>query len=85
MNGSTDTADYHAALAPMREQLAVDGYGLEAVVSDEHLVQVQVVALDDACEDCLIPKDLFASMISDQLTSAGLPVSDLQLSYPADR
>lgn len=84
MSGSATTGGLDEALAPMREQLGADGYGLQASLTDEHVLEVEVVALDDACEECLVPRDLLATMLADQLTTAGHPVDDIRVRYPTD-
>lgn len=83
MDQSSDTGALDAALDPMRQQLAVDGYGLRAT-PDGGVLEVEVFAQDGACEDCLIPKDLFGAMVDDQLQQAGLSFDDLRVSYPVD-
>ena len=45
---------------------------------------VKIVAGPDACEDCLIPKDMFTGMLASRLVSEGVEFSELSLSYPTD-
>ena len=70
------------ALAPMRQQLAMDGYDLHARVSNSDILHVEVTAGADACEDCLVPKEVFATMLADQVASAGIVVGGVDVSYP---
>lgn len=76
--------DLDSALQPMRTQLAADGYELAADLDADRVLELRVVAGADACEECLVPKDLFASMVSDQLTSSGVSVDEIKVAYPAD-
>lgn len=73
-----------SALAPFSSGLAADGYVLEVGRSDSGGLRVEIVAGPDACEDCLIPKEMFTGMLSSRLSSRGVEFSDLSLVYPAD-
>lgn len=85
MGATRDTGiDLNGALQPMRTQLAADGYELTADLEADRVLELRVVAGADACEECLVPKDLFASMVSDQLASSGVSVDEIKVAYPAD-
>lgn len=73
-----------SALAPFSSGLAADGYALEVSSSGVGSLQVEIVAGSDACEDCLIPKEMFSGMVSSRLTSQGVAFSELVLIYPTD-
>ncbi len=73
-----------SALAPFASGLAADGYALEVTESGSGGLRVQIVAGPDACEECLIPKELFAGMVTTRLDAEGVAFSDLTLVYPAD-
>jgi hypothetical protein len=74
-----------AALEGMRKMLDADGYELEAKVV-EGRVLLKVVATPRACEECLVPKGLFASMAADMLQRSKIAVdsTDVALTYPTD-
>ncbi len=73
-----------AALAPFSSGLAADGYALEVSRSGSGGLRVKIVAGSDACEDCLIPREMFTGMLSSRLASQGVEFSELCLVYPAD-
>lgn len=65
--------------------LQADGYGLALSVGDEG-IRVCVTATEEACAECLIPKDLMDSMVRDSLEER-LPSGyrgPLTVEYPLD-
>jgi hypothetical protein len=60
--------------------LAADGYRME-IAEDGDRVQVTIIATQDACADCLVPKDLMRGMLEQQL---GVPADAIDLTYPRD-
>lgn len=72
------------ALKPVSSGLAADGYALEVSRTDLGGLVVEIVAGPDACEECLIPKEMFAGMLSSRLNSEGMEFSGLTLVYSAD-
>jgi hypothetical protein len=83
MTVSATPEDLRTALSRMRDMLRVDGYDLDVDVAAGQ-VALQVRVIDDACMDCLIPKDLFATMAATMLNDGGVHVSvdDLVVTYP---
>ncbi len=73
-----------AALETFATGLAADGYALEVSRAGSGGLEVHIVPGPDACEDCLIPKELFIEMISHRLRSGGVEFSGLSLVYPTD-
>lgn len=69
------------ALEPVSSALAADGYALTARLEGGALA-VRIAATPEACEDCLIPKDLMGRMIASALAGAGLTASSVDLRYP---
>jgi hypothetical protein len=70
----------------LHEMLAPDGY--DAIIhewpeGDFGRVRIEIVAGEDVCEDCLVPKTVLASVISTRLPP-GLEVTAADLRYPAD-
>jgi hypothetical protein len=64
--------DVSVALDGIRKGLEADGYGLEVVdVSDT--LAIRIVALDDACEDCLVSREVMALMMSGALDGRWAP------------
>ena len=73
-----------SALHPYSSGLQADGYSLEVGLEGDGL-HVEIVAGPEACEDCLIPKDMFTPMIASTLNSKGLAFEQITLVYPNDR
>ncbi len=60
--------------------LAADGYRMEFAENGDR-VHVTIIATEDACADCLVPKNLMRSMLEQQL---GVPTGRIDLTYPRD-
>jgi hypothetical protein len=67
-------------MADIATMLAADGYHL-AVEENGHRVALTVSPGPDACEDCLVPKDVFRGIASHQL---GIDGDLIDISYPVD-
>ena len=80
-----DLTAIDTALRPLSAALEHDGYKV-AIEVVEHGVAVRVRAGHDACEECLVPKSVMATLMLQSLSDAGLPVSreQLTLTYPAE-
>jgi len=74
-----------AALHPFSSGLEADGYSLQVGLVDGEGLHVEIVAGPEACEDCLIPKEMFTPMIASTLNSKGLDFDQITLVYPNDR
>jgi hypothetical protein len=49
------------------------------------IVELTIVARDDACEDCLVPKDVMRQIMDAlQQGHQGIPAEDIVLRYPAE-
>ncbi len=72
------------ALHPFTSGLAVDGYSLTVSRSGGEGLGVKISAGPDACEDCLIPKEMFREMLASRLNSEGVKFSNLVVTYPND-
>ena len=73
--------NYAERAAGLSSALAADGYQLAIDEADAKLA-VLITAGPDACEDCLVPKDLMRSMLSSEL---GVDPALIDITYPADR
>ncbi len=78
-----DPVDVNAALTPMRDALSNDGYDLRVTVGERHIVMT-IEARGDACEDCLVPKEVLMPMALSQISEFldGVELADLTLIYP---
>ena len=73
--------NYAQRAAGLSSALEADGYHLAIDEADAGL-SVVITAGPDACEDCLVPKDLMRSMLSSEL---GVDAALIEITYPADR
>jgi hypothetical protein len=64
----------------LRSSLAADGYELE-MAEEGGRVRVTITATDQACADCLVPKDLMRSILAQALS---VPADAIDLTYPRD-
>jgi hypothetical protein len=62
----------------IQSTLAADGYEME-MAQDGGRVLVTIIATDQACADCLVPKDLMRRILGDAL---GVPPATIDLTYP---
>ena len=67
-------------MADIATMLAADGYHL-AVAENGHRVALTVSPGPDACEDCLVPKDVFRGIAANQL---GIEGDLIDITYPVD-
>jgi molybdopterin/thiamine biosynthesis adenylyltransferase len=73
--------NYAQRAAALSSALEADGYHLAIDEADAKLTVV-ITAGPDACEDCLVPKDLMRGMLSNEL---GVDAALIDITYPADR
>lgn len=69
------------ALAGIAGALGADGYALEVDEAADTL-SLTIVALDGACEECLVPPAIMAPMMSAALDGR-YPPEQIRLTYPA--
>jgi hypothetical protein len=53
-----------------------------AIEEADAKLSVVITAGPDACEDCLVPKDLMRSMLSSEL---GIDAAIIDITYPVDQ
>jgi hypothetical protein len=72
------------ALESLGRMLAADGYELDVVV-EAGKIELRIEAGAEACAECLVPKDLLASMVVERLRDASIDArpSDVDLHYPS--
>lgn len=63
-DGGTTVA---AALREFRDMMARDGYELSWSEIEDRRIVVEIAAGPDACSDCLVPKPVMESIMSDAL------------------
>ena len=72
--------NYTERMADITSMLAADGYNL-AVEGNGPRVALTVSPGPDACEDCLVPKDVFRGIVAHQL---GIEGDQIDITYPVD-
>jgi hypothetical protein len=72
--------NYSERAVALSSALEADGYHL-AIEELGAKLSVVITAGPDACEDCLVPKDLMRSMLGSEL---GVDGSLIDLTYPVD-
>jgi hypothetical protein len=73
--------NYAQRAVALSSALEADGYHL-AIDEANAKLTVVITAGPDACEDCLVPKDLMRGMLSNEL---GVDAALIDITYPADR
>jgi hypothetical protein len=73
--------NYSERAVALTSALKADGYDLAIDERDARLAVV-ITAGPDACEDCLVPKDLMRGMLSSEL---GVDAAIIDITYPTDR
>jgi hypothetical protein len=72
--------NYSERAVALTSALEADGYHMAIDEQDARLAVV-ITAGPDACEDCLVPKDLMRSMLGNEL---GVAAAIIDISYPTD-
>ena len=72
--------NYAERAVALSSALEADGYHMAIDEADAKL-SVVITAGPDACEDCLVPKDLMRGMLSNEL---GVDAAIIDITYPAD-
>ena len=73
-----------AALADLDAALQADGYRLDVTETSPDRFEIQVRASAEACDDCLVPKDVMGDIVTRALNRAGVHPVGLALVYPVD-
>jgi hypothetical protein len=72
--------NYSERAVALTSALKADGYHMAIDEQDARLAVV-ITAGPDACEDCLVPKDLMRSMLGNEL---GVDAAIIDITYPTD-
>ena len=78
-----DLAAVSKAIEGTRVGLDAAGFGIECDDRDGRLFLV-IQAKEGACEDCLVPKPVFASIVGKELSDAGIAIADFEVVYPVE-
>jgi len=72
--------NYSERTVALASTLEADGYHM-AIDGDGSRVSVVITASPEACEDCLVPKDLMRGILSNALGVSG---ETIDITYPRD-
>ncbi len=72
--------NYSERTVALAQSLEADGYHM-AIEGDESRISVVISATPEACEDCLVPKDLMRGILSQALGVSG---DTIDITYPAE-
>jgi hypothetical protein len=72
--------NYSERTGALAASLEADGYRM-AIDEDGSRLSVIITASPEACEDCLVPKDLMRGILS---TTLGVEGDSIDITYPAD-
>ena len=67
-------------LDEVRETLRADGYDLRVDGLAGGRLDLTILALEDACEECLVPKAIMRQVIADSLRDPA--IAEINLHYP---
>ena len=71
------------AISATREGLAASGFAIDCA-DQEGRLRFTVRALEGACEECLVPKPVFTSILSRELSDGGIEVDQIEVVYPIE-
>lgn len=73
------------ALSGVQQILEADGYALDFEEASG-MLSLTVRATFDACADCLVPKEVFMSIVMGRLIKSGIVIDpiDIELNYPTN-
>ena len=72
--------NYSERTGALAASLEADGYRM-AIDEDGSRLSVIITASPEACEDCLVPKDLMRGILA---TTLGVEGDSIDITYPAD-
>lgn len=72
--------NYSERTVALARSLEADGYHMN-IEGDDSRISVIITASPEACEDCLVPKDLMRGILSSALGVSG---ETIDITYPAD-
>ena len=79
-----DPEEVHRSIEATREGLAAANYAIDCRESGEGRLVFTVRPLDDACEECLVPKVVFVDILKHELLDGGVAATDVDVVYPLD-
>ena len=71
------------AISATREGLEASGYAIDCADREGRLL-FTIRALEGACEECLVPKPVFTSILGRELSEGGIQVDAFDVAYPIE-
>ena len=78
-----DLAAVSLAISATREGLEASGYAIDCAERNGRL-SFTIRAMDGACEECLVPKPVFASILGRELAEGGIEAGEFDVAYPVE-
>lgn len=82
MSTSAQTGSVHEAMTRLQRMIGEGDYTVRATVVEDGSVDVAVTARDEACAECLVPKEMMRGIADECLAGTGHRVRELH--YPGD-
>jgi hypothetical protein len=82
MADNTNTLD--EVIERLQRTIGEDDYTILATVVDDSSVDLRVLARDDACAECLVPKDMMRMIADNFLAETTSAYRVRELDYPED-
>ena len=79
---AVDLDAVNRAISATREGLDASGYAIECAEREGKLL-FTIRAMEGACEECLVPKPVFASILGRELAEGGIDAPAFEIAYPA--
>ena len=80
---SIDLDAVSKAIEGTRAGLDAAGYSIACAETAGRL-QLTIAARDGACEDCLVPKPVFTTIVQRELDDQGIQVAAIDVIYPVE-
>lgn len=78
-----DLAAVSRAITATREGLEASGYAIDCAQREGRLV-FTIRAMEGACEECLVPKPVFTSILGRELAEGGIEAGEFDVAYPVE-
>ena len=84
MADNTDTQTLDEVIERLQRTIGEEDYTILATVVDDSSVDLRVLARDDACAECLVPKDMMRMIADNFLAETTSTYRVRELDYPED-
>ena len=81
---SMDLGPLDEAIAPIRKMLQTDGADLAVISRENGTVTMQLIFLENVCEECILPSEALTGMIQTACSGFGWEFSDVILRDPRE-